>query len=83
MAGIIANMTAQARLRRGREEVRSNKSVYHLHPFSPTGFRPERDNRFLASSHNRVDIERIVSHIEGQVRRIERKVVRFLFYILH
>ena len=83
MAGIIGNMTAQARLRRGRKEVISNKSVYHLQPFSPGGFRPERDNKFLASSQNRINIERIVRHTEEQVRRTDRKFVRFFISLVN
>ena len=47
MAGIIGNMTAQARLRRGRKEVTSSKCVYSLEPFPSTGFRPELHNKYV------------------------------------
>ena len=49
MAGIIGTMTAQARLRRGRKEILSNKCVYNLKPFSPHGFDPNIHNKYLAA----------------------------------
>ena len=49
MAGIIGTMTAQARLRRGRKEILSNKCVYNLKPFSPDGFDPNIHNKYLAA----------------------------------
>ena len=47
MAGIIGNMTAQARLRRGRKEITSSKCVYTLDPFPEHGFRPEQHNKYV------------------------------------
>ena len=47
MAGIIGNMTAQARLRRGRKEITSGKCVYTLDPFPQHGFRPELHNKYV------------------------------------
>ena len=47
MAGIIGNMTAQARLRRGRKEITSSKCVYTLDPFPEHGFRPELHNMYM------------------------------------
>ena len=47
MAGIIGNMTAQARLRRGRKEITSSKCVYTLEPFPEHGFRPELHNMYV------------------------------------
>ena len=47
MAGIIGNMTAQARLRRGRKEITSSKCVYTLDPFPEHGFRPELHNMYV------------------------------------
>lgn len=47
MAGIIGNMTAQARLRRGRKEITSGKCVYTLDPFPALGFRPEVHNKYV------------------------------------
>ena len=47
MAGIIGTMTAQARLRRGRKEILSNKCVYNLKPFPPHGFNPEVHNKYM------------------------------------
>ena len=47
MAGIIGNMTAQARLRRGRKEITSSKCVYTLEPFPMHGFRPELHNMYM------------------------------------
>ena len=47
MAGIIGNMTAQARLRRGRKEITSGKCVYTLDPFPELGFRPEVHNKYV------------------------------------
>ena len=47
MAGIIGNMTAQARLRRGRKEIPSCKCVYTLDPFPQHGFRPELHNKYV------------------------------------
>lgn len=47
MAGIIGNMTAQARLRRGRKEITSGKCVYTLDPFTELGFRPEVHNKYV------------------------------------
>ena len=47
MAGIIGNMTAQARLRRGRKEITSSKCVYTLDPFPEHGFRPELHNKYV------------------------------------
>ena len=47
MAGIIGNMTAQARLRRGRKEITSCKCVYTLDPFPQHGFRPELHNKYV------------------------------------
>ena len=47
MAGIIGNMTAQARLRRGRKEITSSKCVYTLDPFPDHGFRPELHNNYV------------------------------------
>ena len=49
MAGIIGTMTAQARLRRGRKEILSNKCVYNLKPFSPHGFNPDVHNKYLVA----------------------------------
>ena len=47
MAGIIGTMTAQARLRRGRKEILSDKCVYILKPFSSNGFDPNIHNKFV------------------------------------
>ena len=47
MAGIIGNMTAQARLRRGRKEVLSDKCVYELEPFAVNGFNPRIHNKYV------------------------------------
>ena len=57
MAGIIGNMTAQARLRRGRKEITSGKCVYTLDPFPELGFRPEVHNKYvrLRASLDRAD----------------------------
>ena len=75
MAGIIGNMTAQARLRRGRKEVESNKCVYTLHPFSSAGFRPERDNKYLAACQNRIDMENLVRE-SGDCEELDREDLR-------
>ena len=47
MAGIIGSMTAQARLRRGRKEVLSDKCVYELQPFDTHGFDPKVHNKYV------------------------------------
>jgi hypothetical protein len=47
MAGIIGSMTAQARLRRGRNEVLSDKCIYELEPFAVHGFDPKIHNKHV------------------------------------
>ena len=51
MAGIIGSMTAQARLRRGRKEVLSDKCVYELEPFAAHGFNPKIHNKYVSRRH--------------------------------
>ena len=59
MAGIIGNMTAQARMRRFRKDILSDKCVYKLAPFSASGFNPEIDNKYIETRiRNRTEIKR-------------------------
>ena len=61
MAGIIGNMTAQARMRRFRKDILSDKCVYKLEPFSASGFNPEIDNKYIETRiRNRTEIKRKV-----------------------
>ena len=61
MAGIIGTMTAQARLRRGRKEILSDKCVYILKPFSSNGFDPNIHNKFVMARNSLKMIEESLS----------------------
>ena len=59
MAGIIGNMTAQARLRRGRKEILSDKCVYELKPFAEFGFDADKHNKFIETRiRNKTEVKR-------------------------
>ena len=47
MAGIIGQITAQARVRRARKKVLSDKCTYHLQPYSSHGFDPRLHNNYV------------------------------------
>ena len=47
MAGIIGQITAQARVRRARKKVLSDKCTYQLQPFGSHGFDPKLHNNFV------------------------------------
>ena len=47
MAGIIGQITAQARVRRARKKVLSDKCTYQLQPFGSHGFDPRLHNNYV------------------------------------
>ena len=47
MAGIIAQLTRAARIRRDRRTYSTSKCMYSLEPFRPHGFDPMLDNKFM------------------------------------
>ena len=47
MAGIIGQITAQARVRRARKKVQSDKCTYLLQPFGSHGFDPRLNNNYV------------------------------------
>ena len=49
MAGIIGQLTAHARKRRGINTVDIEKSAYILPPFHSYGYRPSVDNKYVVN----------------------------------
>ena len=47
MAGIIGQITAQARVRRLKKRISADKCNYILPPFSSTGFQPSLHNNYV------------------------------------
>ena len=47
MAGIIGQLTANARKRKERQTVRSDKSTYYIPEFDRNGFNPSLHNKFM------------------------------------
>ena len=88
MAGIIGTMTAQARLRRGRKEILSNKCVYNLKPFSPDGFDPNIHNKYFAArrKQNISGVEKDTETVQTEefsVVKVELKKLNSKFFYLY
>ena len=47
MAGLIAQLTAAARERKGKKDIGTNKCMYSLEPFDRNGFQKEVHNEYL------------------------------------
>ena len=47
MAGLIGQITAQARVRRAKKKIPSDKCTYLLQPFGSHGFDPKLHNNYV------------------------------------
>ena len=68
MAGIIGQITAQARVRRARKKILSDKCTYLLQPFATHGFDPKLHNNYVRTR-IRNNIRRKQDEEEEQFKR--------------
>ena len=75
MAGIIGQLTANARKRKDAKRIRSDKCMYNIHEFDRNGFSPVIHNKYVK---NRVRLEgqKVDEEQEAMVVGQEKKMVR-------
>ena len=75
MAGIIGQLTANARKRKDAKRIRSDKCMYNIHEFDRNGFSPVIHNKYVK---NRVRLEgqKVNQEQEALVVVEEKKMVR-------
>jgi hypothetical protein len=78
MAGIIGQLTANARKRKDAKTISSDKSTYHIPEFNPNGFNPMVHNSYVRN-HARIAAQMDNNNVEYmEVCKVERVLEYFL-----